>query len=56
MTLPTTLPRITEYQHWLQASRGLRFDTYDELWRWSTTDLRAFWQSIWAREIGRAHV
>ena len=47
MTLPTTLPRITEYQHWLQASRGLRFDTYDELWRWSTTDLRAFWQSIW---------
>ena len=47
MTPPEALPRITEYQHWLQASRGLRFDTYDELWRWSTTDLRAFWQSIW---------
>jgi acetoacetyl-CoA synthetase len=25
----------------------LRFDSYDALWRWSTTDLNAFWQSIW---------
>ena len=24
-----------------------RFDGYDELWRWSITDLDAFWRSIW---------
>jgi acetoacetyl-CoA synthetase len=40
-------PRILDYQHWLQTTQGLQFDTYDELWRWSTTDLHAFWQSIW---------
>ncbi len=25
----------------------MRFDSYDALWRWSVTDLEAFWQSIW---------
>jgi len=47
MTAPATPPRITAYQHWLAQRHGLRFATYDDLWRWSTTDLRAFWQSIW---------
>ena len=27
--------------------RGLAFDDYDALWRWSITDLDAFWQSVW---------
>ncbi len=44
-TLPT--PRITLYQQWLERERGLHFDSYDALWRWSTTDLSAFWASIW---------
>ncbi len=39
--------RLREYMRWLEAERGLRFETYDELWRWSTTDLAAFWSSIW---------
>jgi len=39
--------QIRLYQNWLAEHRGLRFDTYDALWRWSTTDLNAFWQSIW---------
>ncbi len=43
--LPT--PRITLYQQWLQAQQGLHFDSYDALWRWSTSDLPAFWQSVW---------
>jgi len=47
MTAPATPPRITAYQQWLAQRHGLRFATYDDLWRWSTTDLRAFWQSIW---------
>jgi len=41
------LPQIRLYQNWLRAQRGLAFDSYDALWRWSITDLDAFWQSIW---------
>ena len=39
--------RITHYMNWLQRQRGLSFDDYDHLWRWSVTDLPAFWASIW---------
>ena len=38
---------ITRYQRWLQQHRGLHFDSYDALWRWSVDDLEAFWASIW---------
>jgi acetoacetyl-CoA synthetase len=41
------IPQITLYRQWLARERGLSFDNYDALWRWSTTDLDAFWQSIW---------
>jgi len=41
------VPRLRLYQDWLRQHRGLVFDSYDDLWRWSTTDLPAFWQSIW---------
>ncbi|OGB37675.1 MAG: acetoacetate--CoA ligase [Burkholderiales bacterium RIFCSPHIGHO2_02_FULL_66_10] len=44
---PPHIPQIRLYQQWLAEHRGLRFDNYDALWRWSTTDLDAFWQSIW---------
>ncbi|MDO8771848.1 MAG: acetoacetate--CoA ligase [Burkholderiaceae bacterium] len=40
-------PQISLYQRWLEEQRGLSFDSYDKLWRWSTTDLDSFWQSIW---------
>jgi acetoacetyl-CoA synthetase len=45
MTQPE--PHITRYQRWLQDHRGLSFDSWDALWRWSVTDLEAFWASIW---------
>ncbi len=38
---------IGRYLDWLAARDGPRFDTYDELWRWSTTDLDHFWRSVW---------
>ena len=38
--------RLREYMGWLSAERGLDFGTYDELWRWSVSDLEAFWCSI----------
>ena len=41
------VPQITLYQEWLKLQRGLEFDSYDALWRWSVTDLGAFWQSVW---------
>ena len=41
------VPQIRLYQNWLHQQRGLTFDSYDALWRWSITDLPAFWQSIW---------
>ena len=38
---------MTEYRRWLAAERGLAFDDYARLWRWSVDDLEAFWASIW---------
>jgi acetoacetyl-CoA synthetase len=45
-------PGILRYARWLRETRGLAFDPttsdgYDRLWRWSCSDLRAFWQSVW---------
>jgi acetoacetyl-CoA synthetase len=42
-----TVPRITLYRQWLHTEHGLAFDSYEALWQWSVTDLRAFWRSIW---------
>ncbi len=46
-TAPACIPQIRLYQNWLRDQRGLSFASYRELWRWSTTELDAFWQSIW---------
>ena len=45
--VPAYVPQIRLYQQWLQQHHGLVFDSYDALWRWSVTELDAFWQSIW---------
>jgi acetoacetyl-CoA synthetase len=39
--------RIGHYLTWLERERGLSFDGYPALWRWSVTDLAGFWSSIW---------
>ena len=38
---------LTRYMAWLADERSLHFESYDDLWRWSTTDLAGFWASIW---------
>ncbi|HXN80994.1 MAG TPA: acetyl-coenzyme A synthetase N-terminal domain-containing protein, partial [Myxococcales bacterium] len=38
---------ITRYRAFLAETRGLRFDGYESLWRWSVDELEAFWASIW---------
>src|SRR5579859_5915426 len=48
---PTAVVRaraeITRYLAWLRETRGLVFDSYDALWRWSVRDIAAFWESLW---------
>jgi acetoacetyl-CoA synthetase len=38
---------ITRYSAWLEETRGLRFENYEGLWRWSVERLEDFWESIW---------
>ena len=38
---------VTEFIRWLARERGLDFDGYPALWRWSVTDLDGFWQAVW---------
>ncbi|RYF28233.1 MAG: acetoacetate--CoA ligase [Comamonadaceae bacterium] len=44
---PPFIPQIRLFQDWLRAERGLVFGDYEALWRWSVTDLDAFWQAVW---------
>src|SRR6202011_1329855 len=37
---------LTRYTEWLGATRGLEFEDYQSLWRWSVDELEAFWGSI----------
>jgi acetoacetyl-CoA synthetase len=39
--------RLTDFADWVSAHGGPRTSTYDELWRWSTTDLDGFWAAVW---------
>lgn len=41
------VPQIRRYQDWLHERHGRRFADYEALWRWSVSDLPAFWQSVW---------
>ncbi len=39
--------RITDYQRWLSAEKGLAFDDYQSLWTWSVEHLEDFYESLW---------
>jgi acetoacetyl-CoA synthetase len=38
---------LGRYLTWLEGERGLSFPDYEELHRWSVTDLEGFWGSLW---------
>jgi acetoacetyl-CoA synthetase len=38
---------LTHYMAWLKANKGLDFQSYDDLWAWSVTEIEAFWASLW---------
>ncbi|WP_026415730.1 acetoacetate--CoA ligase [Actinomadura oligospora] len=38
--------RVTHYRNWLR-DRGVATESYADLWKWSTAEIDAFWDSIW---------
>jgi len=42
---------LGRYLSWLVEARGLRFAGYDDLWRWSTTEVDASWGAL-AEHLG----
>ena len=46
---------LKHYERWLAAERGLSFDDYEALWRWSTDHVADFWESLWHYFDVRAH-
>jgi acetoacetyl-CoA synthetase len=43
----SALTNLARFGDWLATSRGLTFDSYNDLWTWSVTDLEGFWSAIW---------
>jgi acetoacetyl-CoA synthetase len=39
--------QFRRYCDWIEQTRGLRFEGYHDLWRWSVDELEAFWGSLW---------
>jgi acetoacetyl-CoA synthetase len=39
--------RVNAFMSWLNQERGLTFDSYEDLWHWSVTDIDAFWRAVW---------
>jgi acetoacetyl-CoA synthetase len=46
---------IGRFLGWLERQRGMRFDDYPDLHRWSVDDLAAFWSAVWEFFGVRAH-
>ena len=38
---------LYQYMNWLKKTKGLSFEGYQELWKWSVTEIEDFWESIW---------
>jgi acetoacetyl-CoA synthetase len=44
---PDEATHVVRYLRWLERERGLSFASYQELQRWSVSDLEGFWGSLW---------
>ncbi len=38
---------MARFMRWAGTRRGAPFADYDELWRWSVSELEPFWEAIW---------
>ena len=47
--------RLASYERWLAETHGLRFESYEALWRWSVEDVGRFWTSVWDYFGVKAH-
>lgn len=47
---------MAQFENFLRDSRGLVFEDYNALWRWSISDLEGFWSAIWEHFDLRASV
>ena len=48
--------RLGRYRAWLRDERGVDLADYEELFRWSVSDLEGFWSSVWHYFGVHAHV
>lgn len=59
MTAPAPDARASsaagKFMDWLERERGLRLRGWDDLWRWSVTDIEAFWAAVWDYFGVRSH-
>ena len=39
--------QMSKYMAWLEREKGLSFERYQDLWKWSVDHLEDFWVSIW---------
>jgi len=39
--------KLTAFIDWLARERGVKVADYDALWRWSVSDIDAFWGAVW---------
>ncbi len=39
--------QVLRFMQWLKEHRGLHLESYEDLWRWSVSDVEAFWRAIW---------
>jgi hypothetical protein len=42
---------VTLFSQWLKREKGLKFDDYAALWRWSVEDLDGFWGALFELPI-----
>lgn len=42
-----TTTRVGSFAQWVEQRTGRGFVSYDDLWRWSVSDLDGFWNSVW---------
>lgn len=38
---------MAQFERFVSETRGLDFEDYNAMWRWSVDDLEAFWNAIW---------
>lgn len=46
---------LNQYMQWLSREKGLSFEDYHGLWKWSIGEIADFWESIWEYFDIQAH-